>query len=116
MAQYIIKVVVTTALVIAVLQISKRNSFFGGLLASLPLVSALGMIWLYIDTKDTVKVAGLARSIFWLVLPSFAFFAVIMLLLKAKLNFYVSFGLAAAVLVVCYVALLAVLKRFGVQL
>ncbi|HKS36440.1 MAG TPA: DUF3147 family protein [Verrucomicrobiae bacterium] len=102
MTQYLIKVVLTAGLIVAVSEISKRNTFFGGLLASLPLVSFLAMIWLYFDTRDAGKIAALSTSIFWLVLPSLVFFLALPPLLKLKLNFYLSFALATALMLVCY--------------
>jgi len=116
MTQYIIKILVTTALVVAVSELSKRNSFAGGLLASLPLLSLLAMLWLYFDTKDAGKVAALSTSIFWLVLPSLVFFLALPPLLKLKLNFYLSFALATGLMLVCYGAMVLGLKKLGVNL
>lgn len=59
MAYTILKFAISAALIVAVAEISKRSSLTGGLLASLPLVSLLAMIWLYHDTRDTQKVAAL---------------------------------------------------------
>src|SRR6478609_5715250 len=67
-----LKVLITSILVVAVSEAAKRSSLFGALLASLPLVSVLAFIWLYIETGDIEKIASLAQAIFWLVLPSFA--------------------------------------------
>ncbi len=117
MTQYILKILVTTVLVVAIAEVSKRSSLVGGLLASLPLVSFLALFWLYLDTKDTGKVAALSSSIFWLVLPSLVFFlALPPLLLKLKLNFYFSFGLATALMFAGYGAMLVILKKAGVNL
>ena len=52
MTYYIIKIAITTGLVVAVSEISKRISLYGGLLASLPLVSFLGIGLLYVETSD----------------------------------------------------------------
>jgi hypothetical protein len=116
MTQYLIKILLTTALVVAIAEVSRRSSLLGGLLASLPLVSFLALIWLYLDTKDAGKVAALSTSIFWLVLPSLVFFLVLPALLKLKLNFYLGFGLATALMLVCYGAMLVGLKKAGVNL
>ena len=116
MTQYLIKVLVSAAVLVAVAEVGKRSSLLGGLLASLPLVSLLAMLWLYLDTKDTAKVANLSTGIFWLVLPSLVFFLALPPLLKMKLNFYLSFGLAIALMLVCYGAMLVALKKFGVNL
>jgi hypothetical protein len=116
MTQYFLKVLISAVIIVAVSEVSKRSSFYGGLLAALPLVSFLALIWLYLDTKDTVKVARLSTSIFWLVLPSLAFFLVLPPLLKMKLNFYLSLGLATALMLACYGGMGLALKKFGVNL
>lgn len=115
MIQYAIKVLVTTALIVAVSEISKRSSLLGGLLASLPLVSFLAILWLYSDTKDSGKVAELSTSIFWLVLPSLVFFLALPALLKLKMNFYLCLSLATMLMLVSYGAMLACLKKAGVN-
>ena len=116
MTQYILKIFVTTVLVVAVSEVSKRSTLLGGLLASLPLVSFLALLWLHFETKDVARVQSLSMSIFWLVLPSLAFFLALPALLKTKLNFYPSFVLATALMLVCYGAMLVALKRLGVKL
>ena len=57
---YSLKVIVSAVLIVAVSEISKRSTLAGGLLASLPLVSLLAMIWLYVETKDSQAVGKLA--------------------------------------------------------
>ena len=79
---YLIKIAVTTILIVAISEVAKRSSLVGAILASVPLVSVLAMIWLYIYTKDVNKVSDLASSVFWLVLPSLALFLVLPELLK----------------------------------
>ena len=117
MTHYIVKILLTTALVVAISEASKRSSLVGGLLASLPLVSFIAMFWVYRESKDPAKVAALSTSIFWLVLPSLVFFlALPPLLLRAKLNFYLSFALATALMLGCYGLMVVALKRFGVNL
>ncbi len=110
------KLLITSLLIVAISEISKRSSFIGALLASLPLISVLAMTWLYIDTKDIEKVSDLASSVFWLVLPSLAFFISLPLLLKRGLDFYLSMGLSMLLTAGCYFFLIKILLRFGVQL
>ena len=85
---YAIKIAITTILIVAISEISKRNSLVGAVLASIPLVSVLAMFWLYIDTGDSTKVSNLSSSIFWLVLPSLTLFLTLPILLKLELHFY----------------------------
>ena len=116
MAYYLFKVVLTTSLIVAISEVSKRTTFFGGLLASLPIVSYLGMIWLYVETRDQQKVADLSNSVFWLVLPSLPFFVLLPVLLKKTANFYVSFGVATMAMLGVYAVMLVTLRKFGIQL
>jgi uncharacterized membrane protein (GlpM family) len=69
-AYYIFKVVITALIIVLVSEISKRSTFLGALLASLPLISLLAFIWIYVDTKDTARIAELSTQILWLVIPS----------------------------------------------
>lgn len=116
MGYYLVKIVVTTILIVAISEIAKRSSLIGAILASIPLVSVLAMIWLYIDTKDVTKVSALASSVFWLVLPSLALFLVLPPLLKHGVDFYLSLCVSVAVTIVCYFIMVSALNHFGVKL
>ena len=72
MGYYIFKILITALLVVLVSELARRSSFYGALLASVPLISVLAMTWLYVDTKDTARIASLSGSIFWLVKMSAA--------------------------------------------
>jgi hypothetical protein len=74
MAYYLTKLAITSLLVVAISEVSKRSLLLGATLASIPLVSVLVMVWLYIDTGSAEKVASLATSILWLVIPSLILF------------------------------------------
>ena len=116
MTFYIVKIVVTTALIVLISEIAKRSSFAAALLASIPLVSVLAMVWLYIDTKDVAKVSSLATSVFWLVLPSLVLFVVLPLLLQYGINFYLSLAIAIAITITSYGAVIAAAARLGINL
>ena len=74
MWQYLIKIIVTAVLVVLISEAAKRWTLLGAIIASLPLTSILAMVWLYLDTKNVEKVATLSWGIFWVVIPSLAFF------------------------------------------
>jgi len=113
---YVIKIVITTALIVVISEISKRSSFAGALLASIPLISVLAMLWLYIDTKDVTKISALATSVFWLVLPSLVLFITLPLLLKQGLHFYTSISLAIALTIGAYWVMVIILNHYGIKL
>jgi len=116
MSFYLIKIVVTTGLVVIISEIAKRSSLVGGIFASIPLVSVLAMLWLYIDTKDVAKVSSLSVNIFWLVLPSLTLFIALPVMLKQGLNFYLSLSLSVGLTALCYLLLIVLLNHFGVKL
>lgn len=111
---YMTKLVISAALIVAVSEVAKRSPMWGGMIASLPLVSLLGFIWLYIDTRDVAKVAALSWSILWLVIPSLALFIALPLLLK-KMPFAPSLALATLIMFACYGITVAIVKQFGGQ-
>lgn len=116
MTYYAFKVFVSVVMVIAISEIGKRSSFVGGVVASLPFVSILAFIWLYLETKSAAKVAALSYNIFWLVLPSLSLFLALPWLLRKTDSFYLSLGAAILVMIAAYLVMVDVLKRFGVEL
>jgi hypothetical protein len=98
----IIKFGLSAAVLVAVAEIAKRSSLWAALVASLPLTSLLAFVWLYIDTKDTQKIATLSSDIFWLVIPSLALFPVLALLLRSGASFWWAMAGAVAATLLAY--------------
>ncbi len=116
MWQYVVKVAVTAVVVVGVAELAKRSSFWGAILASLPLTSLLSFLWLYADTGSTQRVAALSRSIFWFVFPSLAFVAVLPLLLRSGMSFWSSLAISSAITVAAYLGMIWILQRFHIHL
>jgi hypothetical protein len=95
-AQWILKFVITVAVVLVASALARRTGWIGALVASLPLTSLLVLVWLYADTHDPRQVADLSMGIFWFVLGSLPFFVVLALGLRQGWPVVVAF-LAAAV-------------------
>lgn len=116
MTYYIVKIAVTTGLVVLISEISKRSTLIGAVLASVPLVSVLAMIWLYADTRDAAQVAVLSRSVFWLVLPSLVLFVLLPVLLERGYGFPLSLTTSVAATIAAYFATLGIARYFGAHL
>ena len=114
--QYLIKIAVTVALVVAISEVSKRSTLAGGLLASLPLTSVLALTWFYIETRDPEKVAALSISILWLVIPSVGLFVTLPVFLRLRWNFYLALALSTGAMLLAYGLMMAALKKCGVKL
>jgi hypothetical protein len=113
---YAIKVLVSAGIIVAVSVVAKVNVTLGALIKSLPLISILAMIWLYVDTHDTGKISELSISTFWLVLPTLPMFLVLPALLRNGFGFYASLAISVTVMVACYVVAVSLLARFGIQI
>lgn len=112
----LIKAAISGLLVMAVSEIGRRSPAFAALVASLPLVSVLGMIWLWRDTHDPVRLADHAEATFWFVIPSLPMFLVLPALLRAGMNFWLALALGCALTVTLYLAMVWALARFGIEL
>ncbi len=102
MAYFLIKTLITALIVAAISELSRRFSLFAAALASLPLVSILAFVWIYVDTKDTEKLIIMSYDVFWLVLPSLAFFLIFPTLLKHGLAFGWAVLVACACMTILY--------------
>lgn len=77
-----LKALISGVLIAAASTVAKRYPGFGALIASLPLVSVLGMLWLWGEKPDRVNMAAHVQATFWYVLPSLPMFLVIPALLR----------------------------------
>ena len=114
--RFVLKVIVTALVVAGISEIAKRSSLLGALLASLPLTSLLAFIWLYLDKHENEPVAKLSMDIFWMVIPSLAFFPIFSSLLRQDVSFYLSLGIAALTTAGIYYLFFLVLKSSGISI
>lgn len=116
MFYYILKVFISAIIIVIISEVSKFNATIGGLIKALPLVSILSMIWIYSDSKNTKIIADLSLSTFWYVLPTLPMFLILPLLLKYKINFYVSLGVSMIIMLIGFIITSYILKKFGYYL
>jgi len=111
-----VKALLSGVIVAAVSEISKRYPGFGGLVASLPLISILAMIWLWSETGDARRVADQAGGTFWFVLPSLPMFLLIPALLQRGLGFWPTLAAGCLLTIALYLAMIWIGPRFGLRL
>ena len=115
MAWIITKYLLTAAVVVIVSEAAKRSDKLGGLIAALPLVTFLTLIWLYLEKQPADKISNHAWYTFWYVvstLPMFLAFP----FLHDRIGFWWTLTACAVITVVCFVAFSYVVKQFGVDL
>ncbi len=112
----IFKALLSGVIVMAVSEIARRSPTFGALVASLPLVSLLAIIWLWRDTGDTVRIANHAEATFWYVIPSLPMFLVFPYMLRHGTAFWWAIAAACVLTMALYFLTILVAARFGVRL
>ncbi len=111
-----LKALISGLIIGIVSEIAKRSPGFGALVASLPLISVLGMIWLWRDTADPVRMADHAAATFWYVLPSLPMFLLIPAMLRHGTGFWLALTAGCALTVVLYLLMTWIGPRLGLRL
>jgi len=111
-----IKAALSGLIIMAVSEIARRNSALGALVASLPLVSLLAIIWLWNDTGDSERIAAHAEATFWYVLPTLPMFLALPLMLRSGMGFWAAIGISCVLTFVLYLAAIWIAALFGVRM
>jgi hypothetical protein len=116
MVYLVLKAAISGALIAIASEVARRYPSWGGLIVSLPLTSLLAMLWLWRDTGDAEKIAGLSMGAFWFVLPSLPMFAVLPILLRSGLSFWAAFAISVAGTLALYGLMIWAGPRLGLKL
>ena len=116
MTYLLIKAALSGIIIAVVSEVARRNAGFGALIASLPLVSILGMIWLWRDTGDALRIADHAAGTFWFVLPSMPMFLLLPAMLRSGVGVWAALGIGCAVTIALYFLMLWIGPKFGLRL
>jgi hypothetical protein len=116
MLTFAIKAILSGLIIALIALVGKKAPAAGALIASLPLISILGMIWLWRDTADPKLLANHAEATFWYVLPSLPMFLIIPWMLRSGVGFWVALTASGLVTILLYLATIGIAARFGVRL
>src|ERR1700761_7523915 len=116
MLYLILKALISGGLIAVASTLAKRYPGFGALIASLPLVSVLGMMWLWSEKPDVENMAAHAGATFWYVLPSLPMFLLIPAMLRHGVGFWFALLAGCALTIALYTAMTWLGPRFGLQL
>lgn len=111
----ITKYAITAAVVVLVSEVAKRSDRLGALLASLPLVTLLTLIWLYVEKQPAEKIANHAWYTFWYVVPTLPMFLIFPALL-ARFGFWPALGLSAIITIGSFGLFALAVRPFGIRL
>jgi hypothetical protein len=116
MLYFISKAALSGVIIALISTVAKRYPAVGALIASLPLISVLGMIWLWRDRPDAANMAAHAEATFWYVLPSLPMFLLIPVMLRAGAGFWLSLAAGCLLTMVLYGLMIWLGPRFGLSL
>ena len=112
----IAKALLAGAMIAAIAEIGKRLPAMAALVASLPLVSILGMIFLWHARPDTENMARHSEATFWFVLPSLPMFLLIPWLMRSGVSFWLALAAGCALTIVLYLLMAHFGPRLGIRL
>ncbi len=115
MGWIISKYAITAGLVVLISELAKRSDRLGGLVAALPLVTVLTLVWLYVEQQPASKIANHAWYTFWYVLPTLPMFLLFPWLL-ARLGFWPTLLACAVITMACFALTAWAVKGWGVEL
>ena len=116
MTYLILKAVLSGVIVMIVSEVARRSPGLGALIASLPLVSILAIIWLWRDTGDPERIADHAEATFWLVLPTLPMFLALPYLLRRGFEFWPSLLSVTVLTMGLYAGAVWLLPRLGIRI
>lgn len=115
MSWLLIKYLLTAGVVVLVSEFAKRSDKLGGLIAALPLVTFLALIWLYLENQSIEKIANHAWYTFWYVVPTLPMFLAFPMLLT-RFGFWPALLACVGITIVCFIVFAFIVRQFGIDL
>jgi len=110
------KLILTAFIVLLVTKIQIFHDRLSALLIALPLTSLLAMIWMRVEGQESGRIANHAESTFWFVLPTLPMFLVLPWMLRNGWGFGTALAANCVLTVLLFLALMVILKLFGIRL
>lgn len=111
----IFKYALTSGIIVAVSEAAKRSDRLGGLLAALPTVTVLTLIWLEVEGQPHSLIANHAWYTLWYVIPTFPMFLTFPYCFD-RYGFWGAMGVSCAATVVLFAVFAFLVSFLGVHL
>jgi len=115
MSFIIIKLIVTTLLIVFITEIAKFSDRLGAFIASLPLITFIAIFWMYFEGQDYEKISNHAFYTFWYVIPTLPMFILFPWLIKT-FGFWLAVIFSIILTILCFIIFTYILKRFNIHL
>lgn len=115
MSWLLLKYAVTALLVVLIGEAARRSDRLGGLVAALPWITVLALVWMQLEGQSAEKLARHAQYTLWYVLPTLPMFASFPWLL-GRWGFWPALAASALLTLLLFLLWAWLLRRWGVDL
>ncbi|WP_321406161.1 DUF3147 family protein [Tolumonas auensis] len=115
MLYLISKYLITAGMVVLTSELAKKSDRIGALVASLPLVTILTLIWLFVEGQSDTKISNHAYYTFWYVIPTLPMF-ILFPYFMSRFGFAMTLVISVLLTIVVFVLFAAIVKHFGINL
>ncbi|WP_067700038.1 MULTISPECIES: DUF3147 family protein [unclassified Erwinia] len=110
-----IKYAVTAGMIVLISEVAKRSDRLGGLIAALPLVTVLVLIWMKLEGQSQEKIAAHAWYTFWYVVPTLPMFIMFPFFYQ-RWGFWPTLAASCGITIIIFFCWAILLRRFGIDL
>ncbi|KMJ57202.1 membrane protein [Bacillus sp. LL01] len=89
----LLKIVASALVIGAVTEISRRFPSYGGIIAALPLVSLLSIIWLYVQGEQAATISKFALGVLWGFPATAVLLIIVYIALQHSIQLFISIGM-----------------------
>ena len=86
----LIKIIVTAGLIVLISEIAKVNDKLGGLIAAMPIITLLVILWMYYEGNSDEKISSHMSYTLLYIIPTIQMFIVFTFVIS-KFGFYIAF-------------------------
>ena len=110
MIYIILKIIITACLIVFISEIAKVNDRLGGLIAAMPIITFLVIIWMYYEGNSVDKISSHISYTFLYLLPTIPMFLIFPFAIE-KFGFYLTL-LISIIITVIFVLLFDFLSKY----
>ena len=95
----LIKIIMTAGLIVLISEIAKANDKLGGLIAAMPIMTLLVILWMYYEGNSDEKISSHMSYTLLYIVPTIPMFIVFPFVIS-KFGFYIAFLISILVTVI----------------
>ena len=96
---FLIKIIVTAGLIVLISEIAKINDKLGGLIAAMPIMTLLVILWMYYDGNSDEKISSHMSYTLLYIVPTIPMFLIFPFVIS-KFGFYMAFLISILITVI----------------